>query len=371
MRILITALLLVLASSLALSAPTIHDSTEWDLQPSLTYDALCLLNTLSADSFYLDYYQKDYNELAPKLTPEAKTALAAIRHGIKDEMHGIISAALCLYFSAVNDTTLDQLVATVDHPETMQAALKQTPYYDEQQWQGFMALRPALRTVFVWMKQTGFDAYWHSTVLPKVQRRIEEIRKDLPHYNVIGEDEALLGAPLPSHRITVYMLYYCQPHGIKIVGTRFLSDVAYPFDIVVRNAAHEMMHPPFDLSGDSVLVAALNTLQQDTFLMDKVLHHNPDFGYNDFPGFIEEDCVQALEQTANRSMGIAPEPRQRWTQSDDGMHVFAVALYSVMTAENYNAKHERFSRFLIRMIQSGRLAPGKIKTVYDAFYASK
>ena len=373
MRIFTTILLLcglILPSSLH-AAPTAHDSTEWDLQPSLTFDALCLLNTLSADSFYLTYYQKDYDELSPKLTPAAKTALANIRHVVKDEQHGIISAGLCLYLSAVNDTTLDQLIATVDHPEAMQTALKLTPYYDETQWQGFIGLHADLRTVFLWMKETGFEAYWRATILPKVEHRFADIRKDLPKYNVIREDESLLGAPLPSNRITVYMLYYCMPHGIKIVGTRFLSDAHYPFDIVVRNSAHEMMHPPFDLAGDSALVSALNTLKQDSFLMGKVEHHNPDFGYNDFNGFIEEDCVQALEQVANRAMDIANEPRQRWTESDDGMHVFAVALYSVMVAEKYNANHERFGAFLTRMILSGRLGPGKIKGLYDAFYAIK
>jgi hypothetical protein len=290
---------------------------------------------------------------------------------IKDQAHEIISASMCLYFSAVNDTSLDQLLTTVDHPEAMQAALRQTPYYDDTQWQAFLGLHDDLHTVFQWMKDTGLDGYWRANILPKVQKRIAAIGSELPKYNVIHEDETLLGAPLASDRITVFMLYYCMPHGIKIVGTRFLSDAHYPFDIVVRNAAHEMLHPPYALSSDSTLQAAFSTLKQDSFLMDKVQHHNPDFGYNDFAGFIEEDCVQAIEQTANSSMGIANDPRDRWRESDDGMHVFAVALYSVMTSDHYNAKHERFRDYLVRQIRSGRLGPGKIKSIYDAFYADK
>jgi hypothetical protein len=369
MRIFLPAILILCAVSISTGAPGLHESTVWDIQPSLTFDALCLLNTLSGDSFYLQYYQKEYDQLAPKLTPAARNAVGNIRHVIKDKEHGIISAGLCLYFSAVNDTLLDQLIATVNQPAALQEALKRTPYYDSTQWADFVGLRADLHTVFQWMKDTDFDGYWREHILPKVQKRIAAVETDLPKYNVIHEDESVLGFALPTNRIVVYMLYYCIPHGIKIVGTRFLTDAAYPFEIVIRNAAHEMMHPPFDLHGDSTLVAALNTLKQDSFLMDKFQHHNPDFGYNDFEGFMEEDCVQALEQTVNRNLGIAEDPRQRWKESDDGMHVFAVALYSVMTEEHYNAKHERFSDFLIRTICSGRLGAGKIKSVYDAFYA--
>jgi ABC-type oligopeptide transport system substrate-binding subunit len=130
-----------------------------------------------------------------------------------------------------------------------------------------------------------------------------------------------------------------------------------------------MIHPPYDLPNDAELREALSLLEDDEFLMDKVLNHNPAFGYNSFKGFIEEDCVQALEQIINEKLGIEREARQRWKESDDGMHVFAVALYEVMKEENYNKQGELFRDFLIRMIRSGRLGPGKIKDIYEHFYS--
>jgi len=185
---------------------------------------------------------------------------------------------------------------------------------------------------------------------------------------VIKEQESLLGFALPSNKITVYMLYYSQPHGIKITGTRFLTDAAWPFEIVLRNAVHEMMHPPYDLPNDNELQNTLFFLKKDDFLMDKVLNHNPAFGYNSFEGYIEEDCVQALEQMINEKLKIEREAHQRWKESDDGMHVFAVALYNVMKEENYNEKGELFRDFLVRMIRTGKLSPGKTKVIYDDFY---
>jgi hypothetical protein len=188
---------------------------------------------------------------------------------------------------------------------------------------------------------------------------------------VIAEVESGLGFALASNRITVYMLYYSQPHGIKITGTRFLTDVAWPFRIVLRNAAHEMMHPPYDLAHDSELRQNIALLKTDAFLMNKVKNHNPSFGYNSFEGFIEEDCVQALEQWINERLKVEVEAHQRWTESDDGMHVFSVALYNVMKQEGFNQKREPFNRFLIRMIQTGKLAPGRIKTLNEAFYSTR
>jgi hypothetical protein len=144
--------------------------------------------------------------------------------------------------------------------------------------------------------------------------------------------------------------------------------VDWPFAIVLRNAVHEMMHPPFDLAGDNELRNALFTFKSDEFLMDRILNHDPAYGYNSFEGFIEEDCVQALEQIINERMGIEIDPHRRWKESDGGMHVFAVALYRVMKEENFNEKGEPFRDFLVRMIQSEKLAPGKLKQIYDDFY---
>jgi hypothetical protein len=103
--------------------------------------------------------------------------------------------------------------------------------------------------------------------------------------------------------------------------------------------------------------------------MDKVLNHNPAFGYNTFEGYIEEDCVQALEQIINERLKIEREAHQRWKESDDGMHVFAVALYKLMKEERYNEKGELFRDFLIRMIEASRLSGGKTKEIYDEFYS--
>lgn len=347
----------------------LHSTTDWQIEPSFKFDVLCILNAATGDEFYLNYYQDEYDELEPKLTPAARQALANLKSKIKDEQGGIISAFLTLYFSATEDRTLDEMIETVKNSQVMRNNLKQTPYYSEDDWQIYESVRDDLKTIFQFFQDIQFETYWKNNVLPKVEDKIAAIAKELPKYNVIKQQESFLGFPLPSNRITVYMLYYSQPHGIKVTGTRFLTDVAWPLEIVLRNAVHEMMHPPYDLPDDTELRKTLSLLEDDEFLMDKVLNHNPAFGYNSFEGFIEEDCVQALEQIINEKLGFEREAHQRWKENDDGMHVFAVALYNVMKEEDYNEKGELFRDFLIRMIRTGKLAPGKTKQIYDDFYS--
>ncbi len=345
-----------------------HYLTDWKIEPSLKYDAICLINTLTGDPFYLKYYQREYDEFAKKLSTPVREALARLQKAIKENQRLILSAFLSLYFSATDEDTLDGLLKVLENSDEMLKNLKETPYYSDQGWQLYESVREDLKTVFVFLQDIQFESYWKKYVVPRSVERIEKIRKDLPKYNVVAEVEAHLGISLPSRQITVYLLCFTKPHGLKVTGTRFLTHVDWPFAIVLRNAVHEMMHPPFKLASDEELRKTLCLFESDEFLMDKVRNHDPAYGYNSFEGFIEEDCVQALEQVINERMGIALDPYKRWKESDGGMHVFAVALYSVMKEEHFNVKKETFRDFLVRMIHSEKLAPGKIKSIYGRFY---
>lgn len=342
--------------------------TDWNIAPSFKFDTLCFLNTLTGDDFYRRYYADEYASFAPRLTPAARTALASLKRKVKDDNGNIISAFLCLYFSATADQTLDDMLRTLDDSRLMKRNLKETVYYNKDGWSLFESVRDELKTIFSFLKSIEFEAYWQRNILPKIQRRMAEVKSGLPDYDVVSEVETHLGQPLAANKITIYLLYYSRPHGIKITGTRFICDVSYPLNIIIQNAVHEMMHPPYDLKRDRELSRALDGLQADRFLMNKIKNHNPSFGYNSFEGYVEEDCVRALDQLIGERFKIAVDARQRWKDEDEGMHVLAVALYSLMKQESYNTRKELFRDFLLRVIRSGKLKAGNIKPLYDAFY---
>jgi len=120
-----------------------HSATSWRLTPSFTFDALCWLNVLTGDSFYVRYYQQEYDTFKERLTPDALAALAGLKTKVKDQGR-IISALLCLFFSATDDQTLADMMHSVEDSSAMQQALKQSLYYNEEDWHCYESIRPEL-----------------------------------------------------------------------------------------------------------------------------------------------------------------------------------------------------------------------------------
>jgi hypothetical protein len=351
------------------SGPNLSLVTQWQLSPSFKFDVLCFLNTLTDDPFYRRYYQDEYQRVEPLLTPAVRQALSSLKRKVKDDNQTIISALLTVLFSATGDQTLDDMLRTLENSRKMQAELKRTTYYSESAWSIYKSIRADLKIIFMFLKGIHFEAYWDKNILPQVEHKIAEMKNELQGHDVIAAVESYRGFALPSRQITVYLLYYSHPHGIKITGMRYLANLRWSSKVVLQNAVHELLHPPFDLAADRELKDMLSQLKKDAFLMDRILHHNPNYGYNSFESFIEEDCVRALDQMAGESLQIAGDAHRRWQEEDEGIHVLAVALYSIMKEENYNQRKEKFRDFLIRNIRSGKLSAGRIKPLYEAFYA--
>ena len=147
-------------SVLTAETAAIHPSTEWQLKPSLKYDALCLLNALTGDPYYLDYYKAEYDHFHPLFRPEEQAAFGQLKHVIKDEGHGIVSAKLALYYSAVDDETLPEMIRTAHDSRAMEAVLRKTSYWSADGWQNYESSRPALEVALRALDRVGFPAYW-------------------------------------------------------------------------------------------------------------------------------------------------------------------------------------------------------------------
>ncbi len=354
-------------SRLVAEPRTLHASTGWQLKPSLKYDALCLLNALSGDPYYLHYYQAEYDHFHPLFTPEENAAFEQLKHIIKDEGGGIVSAKLALYYSVVDDETLPQMIRTAHDSRVMQAALRKTPYFDDNGWKNYEEARPALETALRALDRAGFPAYWERSARPGVERRIAELAPDLPKYNIIPAIERYLGFALPSQTITVYLLAYSEPHGIRITGLRFLTHESYPFRIVLHNAIHEPMHPPYN-TNDPEVQKAINLLSNDPLVVNEVRHHDPSFGYNTASGYIEEDSVQALEQIVSEQFGVGRDAHEYWKEQDGGMHMLAAVIYT-----NYKAALEHdpksYSEWFVHAVEDGELRGDKLQAAAKKFVA--
>jgi hypothetical protein len=362
--------LMLLAGSGFLEAGTTRAdaTTDWQLAPSLKYDALCMLNALSGDPYYLHYYQADYDHFHPLFTPAEQAAFVQLKSILKDQGHEIISAQLALYYSVVNDETLPEMLATARDSSQMEAALRKTAYWNADSWRSYEAARPALETALRALDRVGFPQYWATHAQPRIEKRIAELSADLPKYDIIPVIEGYLGFPLPSHTIQVYLLAYSEPHGIRITGLRFLTHVSYPFPIVLHNAIHESMHPPYRAEAADVH-DAIDLLGKDPTILDKVLHHDPSFGYNTAPGYIEEDSVQALEQLVSEKFGVSHNPCQYWREQDAGMHVLAAALY-LGYKQTQSQNPQPYGRWFVHAVDDGALRGNPLNETIRTFFAS-
>lgn len=347
-----------------------HRSTDWELQPSLKYDALCLLNVLSGDPYYLTYYQAEFDHFNPLFTAKERESFRQLKTILKDESGGIISATLALYFSATPDETLEAMIATTRDPAGMRAALMKTPYWDADGWNQFEKARPHLEVALKALQRVGLPAYWKQNSKTRVETRITELKKELPKYNVVPAIEERLGHPLSSNRITIYLLAYSEPHGIKITGTRFITHESYPFRIVLHNAVHEMMHPPYDAS-DPAVAAAIEQLGRDPVIRDKVEHHDKSFGYNTVPAYVEEDSVQALEEIICEQFGVERDSREYWKSQDDGIHILAVAIYVEYQKALGNRKTLAYPAWLVQAVRAGDLQGAKLAGTTQAFWGGR
>jgi hypothetical protein len=353
-------------SSVPAETPPVPD-TYWQLKPSLKYDTLCLLNALSGDPYYLEYYQAEYNHFHPLFTPEEQAAFVELKHVIKDEGHGIVSAKLALYYSVVDDETVPEMIRTARDSAAMEGALRKTSYWSAEGWQNYEVARPALEIALRALDRVGFPAYWTANAKPKIEKRIAELAPELPKYNIIPVIESYLGFPLPSHTITVYLLSYSEPHGIRITGLRFLTHVSYPFRILLHNAIHEPMHPPYR-ADDPRVREAIDLLARDPLVVDKVQHHDPSFGYNTTSGYIEEDSVQALEQLVSEKFGVARDACKYWQEQDGGMHVLAVALYTGYKQAS-STTPEPYSQWFSRAVHDGQLRGSSLQQTVQSFFS--
>jgi len=258
------------------------------------------------------------------------------------------------------------MIHTAHDSAVMEASLKKTSYWSADSWQNYEVARPALEVALRALDRVGFPAYWAASAKPKIEKRIAELASELPKYNIISVIESYLGFSLPR-TITVYLLAYSEPHGIRITGLRFLTHVSYPFSIVLHNAIHETMHPPYH-ADDPKVGEAIDLLGRDQLKIDNVQHHDPSFGYNTTAGYIEEDSVQALEQQVSEKFGVGRNPCQYWQEQDGGMHALAAAMYTdYKQASSRNP--ESYSQWFIRAVQDGRLRGSNLQKTVQSFFS--
>ncbi|WAS90999.1 hypothetical protein [Nannocystis punicea] len=332
--------------------------TRWNVTDSEGLDALCFLGPLSGDPFYTDNYPGELARFLPGFSAEAIGTVQQLKASAK-EQSGLLGPFLCMVFSAGPSETLADLRGSLAEAEQrLLPRYRTSPYWDDKEWAWFIEARPALTRVLDALAAADFPVFRRHFLGDRVERRVAALRQRLTGVDIIAEQERLLGRRLQPD-ITIHLVHFSRPHGIKIIGQRFISHLDYPDETVIRIAAHEILHPPFDVEHPAIR-DALEVLRRDPLLTRIVAEHDPSFGYTTLDGLFDEDTAEALDQLISERIGVARSAGERWRGVDDGMHVLAAGLYGLLKTDGFDRTGGAIQDWLGRAARDGRLAPDSL-----------
>jgi hypothetical protein len=358
----------------------------WLIRPSLWFDAVCLIPLLADVPFYTSRHEQDarwwQRHFASVAGPAGRDGLAVLRREVAEQAAKPLPAFLALWTSpaaaspvepaagpaaaaaAAADADLDGLVAAVADPELLSLAMRETSaHWNEADDRLFRSVRPALAAVLTDLRTAGLADWWTEHAEPGLQRRCGELRDSLAGYDLVPLVEQCTGVRFSARTVELCVLRWAAPHGIRVTGTRFLTDVRYDADTVLNIAVHELLHPPWP-PGHPVK-GRLDALAADPFLAARFASRDPAAGYNTWAGYAEEDAAQALDQFLNTQLGrnSRGDPVTRWTDADGGMHVLALLLHDALQ-HGFDPEACRYADFLDGALGDGHTWPGDLRARY-------
>jgi hypothetical protein len=327
-------------------------------------DALCMVNLLRADPFYEEFFsteeeRADLEVYRAALGPEQRQALTHLTA----QIHNLLSAELTGIFSVTHPATLDDLLRTVGDDDAWARlhVLLAGTRYEEVAQETLDGVRGDLAVLLRHLQTRGFSARWAAHALPEIQLYIRTGLPALQAADVVGRDEHVLGRALDVQELSAYVLKYAKPHGIRLEGWQFITDVSWPMPITLKTALHELLHPPFPRAGE--LDRQLSSLEKDPFFQRLVAEHNPAFGYQTAEGLTEEDCVTAVDVFNAEALGLALQPgpgvtaAEYFARHDDGIHVLAFILYQELRRADFS-HWTTYPQFISSLFAQGKLGGG-------------
>jgi hypothetical protein len=338
--------------------------THWSVGPNEALDALCLLNLLRGEAFYVGQHKEAFAEYAPLLGAAEKRALGHLGELFRRKNH-LMGPYLTLVYSAGSAETLADLTTLTNDEQAWQKMLdvyRRSPQGEGDDAQVMSEARAEIRVLLAFLHREDFPSRWRRDVLPQVQKTIDRDAAKLGHADVIAWDEEMLGRELHIETLRADVLGYVSPHGVRVVGWHFLTDVAFPAEVTIKTALHELLHPPFPRVGE--IDQRLSVLEADPFFQRLLKEHDPSFGYLDARDLTEEDCAEAIDVAVSSEHGLLTDLRTGATVGipefvrthDDGFHVLAFLLATRLHARD-RAHFPGFERMLLESLRDGTLMP--------------
>jgi hypothetical protein len=359
-----------------------QQDSRWVIHPSLWFDAVCLIPLLAGLPFYTSRHERDAREwqerFAAVTSQHTRDGLGVLRDEVADQAAKPLPAFLALWTSpavGLSDGSaggLDGLIAAVEDPELLTSAMRErSPRWNEADDRLFRSIRPALLAVLEGLRAAGLAQWWAEHAAHDLWRRCGELNESFACYDLVPMVEECTGVPFDARTVELCVLRWAAPHGIRVTGTRFLTDIRYDADRILNIAVHELLHPPWP-TGHPVK-GRLDALAADPFLAARFAGRDPAAGYNTWSGYAEEDAAQALDQFLNDRLGrnTRGDPVTRWTEADGGMHVLALLLYDILQRGGFDPAADSYADFLARALSGANIWPRDFEARYRELTATR
>jgi hypothetical protein len=358
-----------------------HGSS-WLIHPSLWFDAVCLIPLLAGMPFYTSRHEQDaqwwQQRFAVPARPGARDGLSVLRDEVAERAGKPLPAFLALWTSPAAGlpqgaaADLDRLIAAVADPELLATAMRETsPHWNEADERLFRSVRPALLAVLESLRAAGLARWWAEHAADDLSRRCDELSRSFAGYDLVPMVEQYTQVSFEARAVELCVLRWAAPHGIRVTGTRFLTDIRYDADRVLNIAVHELLHPPWP-DGHPVK-ERLDELAADPFLAARFAGRDPAAGYNSWASYAEEDAAQALDEFLNIQLGrnTRGDPVTRWADADDGMHVLALLLYDTLRRGGFDPAAGSYADFLARALTDEDIWPRDLPARYAELTSSR
>jgi len=331
-----------------------QSGTQWKVDTSEGLDAIAFLGALSGAAFYVEQYREETPAFSARLSSDVLANLADLRMSAESNDVGLLWPWLALAFSGGPTGTIDDVIRTTHElEETLRPPFRASEHWEESSWAWLESIALRLRTVLEAMRDADFRGFREQLIGDRLERRAQELHGQLADLDVVTLQRKLSGKTLDP-TVEIVLLYFCLPHGVRILGQRFIQSADFDLMTTVRVAAHELLHPPMDMNGP-VAAAVLETLAGYELMSRVVSDHNPSFGYTTLDGYLNEDVCQALDQLIDEELSVARNPADRWHGSDDGIHVLAAGLYGMLRADGWVRRGGSIEAWLGEANDAGRL----------------
>lgn len=369
------------ASVLQRPLPERQGTTTWSIAPAYAFDALCFVQVLSGDPYYLGLFAGTADAAYAQ---EARGRLTRGERAAVDRVHGLLQRVLgagsCSVLSSLLAVTgasdLAAFRAVIADPRAFRRSFTdELDVFYRRATGGFrlpgFVVDLVLRDVAAYLDaldRLGFASYWQSGVRPELAALADELSRGVAPYDVVAVVESLIGGGLPSDVVSVHLARFARPSGISLRSTSLVMEERTDAAHLVRVAAHEALHGWIDWTGDARLAGLVSSLRDEPLVAAAFAARDRHHGYNTTVALVEEAATKALDQLAAERLGVATDANERWFFHDGGLHVMAVGWHETLGDVAFDDDPLPLHERVAGLVASGVVTPGGFARAWEAAY---